>query len=83
MINRVVPADSLLNEAAHCRKTRRRTAASFGRIKRMLNASFSNDLPQQLALEHECQIESGKVMISKRVLQHFSRKALQTLPENN
>ena len=26
----------------------------------MLNASFSNSLDDQLALEHECQIESGK-----------------------
>jgi 2-(1,2-epoxy-1,2-dihydrophenyl)acetyl-CoA isomerase len=34
--------------------------ASIGRIKRMLNASFSNSLQQQLELEHECQIESGK-----------------------
>ena len=33
---------------------------SIGRIKRMLNATFSNDLTAQLALEHECQIESGK-----------------------
>ncbi len=34
--------------------------AAIGRIKRMLNASFSNDLSAQLSLEHECQIESGK-----------------------
>jgi len=33
---------------------------SIGRIKKMLNASYSNDLQSQLALEHECQIESGK-----------------------
>jgi 2-(1,2-epoxy-1,2-dihydrophenyl)acetyl-CoA isomerase len=33
---------------------------SIGRIKRMLNATFSNDLSKQLALEHECQIESGR-----------------------
>jgi len=33
---------------------------SIGRIKRMLNASFANDLRQQLELEHACQIESGR-----------------------
>jgi 2-(1,2-epoxy-1,2-dihydrophenyl)acetyl-CoA isomerase len=26
----------------------------------MLNASYSNNLTEQLALEHECQIESGR-----------------------
>ena len=26
----------------------------------MMNATFSNDLDAQLALEHRCQIESGK-----------------------
>ena len=26
----------------------------------MINASFSNDLTQQLAIEAECQLESGK-----------------------
>jgi 2-(1,2-epoxy-1,2-dihydrophenyl)acetyl-CoA isomerase len=61
MINRVVPAAELLAEAG---KLAARLAAgstgSMGRIKQMLNASFSNDLTAQLALEHECQIESGK-----------------------
>ena len=33
---------------------------AIGRTKRMLNAAFSNDLTAQLALEHECQIESGR-----------------------
>src|SRR5436190_10684752 len=61
MINRVVPADSLLDEAAQlAAKLAAGPTASLGRIKRMLNASFSNDLTRQLALEHECQIESGK-----------------------
>lgn len=61
MINRVVPADDLAAEAG---KLAARLAAgptgSIGRIKRMLNASFSNDLTAQLSLEHECQIESGR-----------------------
>ena len=61
MINHVVPAYDLAAEAG---KLAARLAAgptgSIGRIKRMLNASFSNDLAAQLALEHDCQIQSGK-----------------------
>ncbi len=61
MINRVVPASELAVEAA---KTAAKLAAaptgSIGRIKRMLNNSFSNDLTAQMALEHQCQIESGR-----------------------
>jgi 2-(1,2-epoxy-1,2-dihydrophenyl)acetyl-CoA isomerase len=61
MINRVVPAAGLLTEAAQlAAKLAGGPTASFGRIKRMMNASYSNDLEAQLALEHECQIESCK-----------------------
>ena len=61
MINRVVPAASLLTEAKDlAEKLAVGPTASIGRIKKMLNAAFSNDLTAQLALEHECQIESGK-----------------------
>ena len=34
--------------------------AVYGRIKRMLNATFSNDLTAQLKLEADCQVESGR-----------------------
>ncbi len=61
MINRVVAAESLMEESA---KTAAKLAlaptAVVGRIKKMLNASFSNDLSQQLELEHDLQLESGK-----------------------
>lgn len=61
MINRVVPAENLLPEAnAMARKLAKAPTGSIGRIKRMLNASFSNNLTGQLDLEHKCQIESGK-----------------------
>jgi len=61
MINRVVPAADLAGEAGMlAAKLAAGPTGSIGRIKRMLNASFSNDLTTQLALEHECQIESGK-----------------------
>ncbi|PYT00508.1 MAG: 2-(1,2-epoxy-1,2-dihydrophenyl)acetyl-CoA isomerase [Acidobacteria bacterium] len=61
MINRVVPATDLINKA---QKLAASLAAgptgSIGRIKRMLNATFSNDLTSQLGLEADCQIESGR-----------------------
>ena len=34
--------------------------SAIERSSSMINASYSNDLSAQLALEHECQIESGK-----------------------
>jgi 2-(1,2-epoxy-1,2-dihydrophenyl)acetyl-CoA isomerase len=61
MINRVVPTDDLLTEALSlAKKLAEAPTASIGRIKRMLNSTFSNNLEQQLGLEHELQIESGK-----------------------
>lgn len=61
MINKAVPAASLLDEArSMVSKLAAGPTGSIGRIKQMLNASFSNDLAAQLALEHDCQIESGK-----------------------
>jgi 2-(1,2-epoxy-1,2-dihydrophenyl)acetyl-CoA isomerase len=61
MINRVVTADNLMNEAmAMAKRLALAPTGSIGRIKQMLNASFSNDLSQQLELEHVNQIESGK-----------------------
>lgn len=61
MINRVVPVDDLAVTAAmFAEKLSKAPTGSVGRIKRMLNASFSNNLVDQLALEHQCQIESGK-----------------------
>ena len=61
MINAVVPADTLLDEAmklaSHLASG---PTGSFGRIKRLLNASYSNDLRAQLDLEAEFQLESGK-----------------------
>lgn len=61
MINRVVATDVLLTEAQTlATKLAAGPTAVIGRIKRMMNATFSNDLTAQLALEHECQIASGK-----------------------
>lgn len=61
MINRVVPADDLMVDALMmARKLALAPTGAIGRIKKMMNASFSNDLAAQLALEAECQLESGR-----------------------
>jgi 2-(1,2-epoxy-1,2-dihydrophenyl)acetyl-CoA isomerase len=75
MINRVATGENLMNEALNmAKKLALAPTASIGRIKRMLNASFVNDLRQQLSLEHECQIESGKANDFKEGVQAFFEK---------
>lgn len=75
MINRVLPTENLMEETA---KTAKKLAlaptASIGRIKKMLNASFSNDLAAQLDLEHKLQIESGKGQDFREGVQSFFEK---------
>lgn len=61
MINSISGTDELSTDAAKMAgKLASGPTGAIGRIKRLLNATFSNDLAAQLALEHECQIESGK-----------------------
>jgi 2-(1,2-epoxy-1,2-dihydrophenyl)acetyl-CoA isomerase len=61
MINRVVPAAQLDTAAMElAARLAIGPTASIARIKKMLNASSSNDLTSQLALEAECQLESGR-----------------------
>jgi 2-(1,2-epoxy-1,2-dihydrophenyl)acetyl-CoA isomerase len=61
MINKVVPAGSLMDEAMQlAARLAAGPTGAIGRIKRMINASYANSLEQQLALEHECQLESGR-----------------------
>jgi 2-(1,2-epoxy-1,2-dihydrophenyl)acetyl-CoA isomerase len=75
MINRVVPADDLMTEALMmAKKLALAPTGAIGRIKRMLNASFSNNLTQQLDLEHECQIESGRSSDFKEGVTAFFEK---------
>lgn len=75
MINRVVATDTLMNESLMmARKLALAPTASIGRIKRMLNATFSNNLSEQLGLEHELQIESGKGNDFKEGVQAFFEK---------
>lgn len=75
LINRVVPAENLGEEAAKmAHKLALAPTASIGRIKQMLNASFSNNLSHQLELEHKLQIESGKGNDFKEGVQSFFEK---------
>ena len=61
MVNRVVPADDLrIGALMLAKKLANAPTAAVGRVKRLLNASYSNTLEQQLSLEHELQIESGR-----------------------
>ncbi len=61
MINRVVEADALMKESLlMAARLALAPTAVIGRIKKMLNATFSNDLAEQLDLEHRLQIESGR-----------------------
>jgi len=61
MINRSVPAAELVTEARQlAEKLAAGPTAAIGRVKQMLNATYSNDLTAQLAFEHRCQIESGR-----------------------
>lgn len=75
MINRVIAAENLMNESLQtAKKLALAPTASIGRIKQMLNASFSNDLAAQLDLEHKLQIESGKGQDFKEGVQSFFEK---------
>ncbi|MDQ3322166.1 MAG: enoyl-CoA hydratase-related protein [Acidobacteriota bacterium] len=75
MINRVVAAESLMEEATKlATKLALAPTGSVGRIKKMLNASFSNDLQRQLKLEHAAQIESGKSNDFKEGVTSFFEK---------
>ncbi len=75
MINKAVPAASLLDSARElAAKLASGPTGSVGRIKQMINATFSNDLAAQLALEHQCQIESGKSADFKEGVAAFFEK---------
>jgi 2-(1,2-epoxy-1,2-dihydrophenyl)acetyl-CoA isomerase len=75
MINSVVPAADLMAEAGKlAEKFAAAPTGAIGRIKKMLNASASNDLTTQLALEHECQIESARSNDFKEGLAAFFEK---------
>ena len=75
MINRVAAAENLIEETMQmAQKLALAPTGSIGRIKKMLNATFSNDLTQQLDLEHRMQIESGKSNDFKEGISAFFEK---------
>lgn len=75
MINAVVPATELMESASKLAATLAAgPTASYARIKRMLNASYSNDLRSQLELEAECQLESGRASDFKEGVTAFFEK---------
>jgi len=75
MVNRVVSAENLMEETLQmAKKLALAPTGSVGRIKKMLNASFSNDLRAQLDLEHQMQIESGKSSDFKEGVPAFFEK---------
>jgi len=75
MINRVVEGESLMSATIEmAKKLALAPTGAVGRIKEMLNQTFSNDLSQQLGLEHKLQIESGKSNDFKEGVQAFFEK---------
>ncbi|MEO8041263.1 MAG: enoyl-CoA hydratase-related protein [Acidobacteriota bacterium] len=75
MINRIVPAADLMSEATRLAgQLAAGPTAAFGRVKRMLNATFSNDLTEQLTLEADCQVESGQSPDFKEGVSAFFEK---------
>jgi len=75
LINQIVPANDLAEAAAKlASKLAAGPTGSIGRIKKMLNASFSNTLEEQLKLEHECQLESGRSADFKEGVAAFFEK---------
>ncbi|MEO6588599.1 MAG: enoyl-CoA hydratase-related protein [Pyrinomonadaceae bacterium] len=75
MINRVLSAEDLMTEAKQmAQKLAQKPTAVIGRIKQMMNATFSNDLRAQLDLEHQLQIESGRGNDFKEGVQAFFEK---------
>lgn len=78
MINSIADDGELANDATKmAAKLAAGPTGAIGRVKRMLNASFSNDLTAQLALEHECQLESGKSEDFKEGVTAFFEKRPQ------
>lgn len=75
MINRVVPIAELMSEAnAIAGKLAAGPTAAIGRVKKMLNATFSSDLTTQLKLEADCQVESGRSPDFKEGVSAFFEK---------
>jgi 2-(1,2-epoxy-1,2-dihydrophenyl)acetyl-CoA isomerase len=79
MIHDVVPGDSLIDAAGRlARDLATQPTRGLGLIKRALNASLSNDLDAQLALEAELQREAGRTADYHEGVRAFQEKRLPT-----
>jgi 2-(1,2-epoxy-1,2-dihydrophenyl)acetyl-CoA isomerase len=75
MINRVVADAELMTEAVNfAGRLAQMPTAAIGRIKQMLAATLTNDLPTQLDAEHDSQIQSGKSIDFKEGVTAFFEK---------
>jgi 2-(1,2-epoxy-1,2-dihydrophenyl)acetyl-CoA isomerase len=79
MINRVVAADYLMeNVITTAERLALAPTAAIGRMKELINAGFSNNLQQQLKMEHDFQIQSGRSQDFKEgVAAFFEKRAPQ------
>lgn len=79
MINKTVGPDYLMSEVlTMAERLALAPTTAIGRIKNMINASFSNNLKAQLEMEHNNQIESGKSEDFKEgVTAFFEKRAPQ------
>lgn len=79
MINRTVGPDYLMSEVmVMAERLALAPTGAIGRIKKMINTSFSNTLEEQLEFEHKCQIESGQSEDFKEgVTAFFEKRAPQ------
>jgi 2-(1,2-epoxy-1,2-dihydrophenyl)acetyl-CoA isomerase len=78
MINSIASEGDLMTDAGKmAAKLAAGPTATIGRIKHMLNESFSNDLTAQLTLEHDCQLASGRSEDFKEGIDAFFEKRPQ------
>jgi 2-(1,2-epoxy-1,2-dihydrophenyl)acetyl-CoA isomerase len=75
MINRAVADAELMSEAMNfAQRLAQMPTAAIGRIKQMLSVTWKNDLPSQLDVEHDAQINSGKSNDFREGVQAFFEK---------
>jgi 2-(1,2-epoxy-1,2-dihydrophenyl)acetyl-CoA isomerase len=75
LINRLCSPENLMQEALEiAKKLAEMPTASIARIKKLLNESFSNSLREQLQLEHDLQLESGRGEDFKEGVRAFFEK---------
>jgi 2-(1,2-epoxy-1,2-dihydrophenyl)acetyl-CoA isomerase len=79
MINKTVGPDYLMTEVMTiAERLALAPTAAIGRIKNLINSSFSNSLKEQLELEHKSQIKSGQSQDFKEgVTAFFEKRAPQ------